>query len=211
MTRVETVVGLAGGTCSGKSLLASRLRRRLGDDRVAVLPFDAYYRDQSHLTPTERSLVNYDHPDALDVDAFLADLEALVSGREIGVPVYDFATHTRSHEVVTLEPRPIVLTEGILLLMFPRVRAMLHAAIFLDVPSEVRLARRIERDGRERGRDPGDVRRQFGETVEPMYAQYVEPYGVHADPVLPSAEPESVEVVCRLITGLGSRRARAAR
>jgi uridine kinase len=211
VTRVETVVGLAGGTCSGKSLLASRLRRRLGDDRVAILPFDAYYRDQSHLTPTERSLVNYDHPDALDVDAFLADLEALVAGREIGIPVYDFATHTRSREVVTLQPRPIVVTEGILLLMFPRVRAMLHAAIFLDVPSDVRLARRIERDGRERGRDPGDVRRQFGETVEPMYAQYVEPCGVHADPVLLSAEPESVEVVCRLITGLGSERARAVR
>ncbi len=211
MTRVETVLGLAGGTCSGKSLLASRLRRRLGDDRVAVLPFDAYYRDQSHLTPTERSLVNYDHPDALDVDAFLTDLEALAAGREIGIPVYDFATHTRSREVVALEPRPIVVTEGILLLMFPRVRELLHAAIFLDVPSEVRLARRIERDGSERGRDPGDVRRQFGETVEPMYTRYVEPTGVHADPVLPSAEPESVEIVCRLITHLGSERARAAR
>jgi uridine kinase len=211
VTRVETVVGLAGGTCSGKSLLASRLCRRLGDDRVAVLPFDAYYRDQSHLTPTERSLVNYDHPDALDVDAFLTDLGALAAGREIGIPVYDFATHTRSREVVALEPRPIVVTEGILLLMFPRVRELLHAAIFLDVPSEVRLARRIERDGSERGRDPGDVRRQFGETVEPMYTRYVEPTGVHADPVLPSAEPESVEIVCRLITRLGSERAQAAR
>ena len=211
MTRVETVLGLAGGTCSGKSLLATRLRHRLGDDSVAVLPFDAYYRDQSHLSPVERSPVNYDHPDALDVETFLADLEALVAGREIGIPVYDFATHTRSQDVVVLEPRPVVVTEGILLLMFPEVRAVLHAAIFLDVPSDVRLARRIARDGRERGRDPGDVRRQFGETVEPMYDRFVEPSAAHADPVLASAEPESVEAVCRLIDRLGSDRTGSAR
>lgn len=204
MTRVETVVGLAGGTCSGKTLLAHRLRDRLGSDRVAILPFDAYYRDQSHRSPAERRRVNYDHPDALDVEAFLADLETLVSGREIGVPVYDFATHTRSLDVLILEPRPVVITEGILLLLFPEIRAVLHAAIFLDVPSEVRLERRIERDGRERGRDPGDVRRQFGETVEPMYTRFVEPTGRYADPVLVSAEPESVEAVCGLIDRLGA-------
>lgn len=210
MTCVETVLGLAGGTCSGKTLLARRVVDRLGDDRVAVLPFDAYYRDQSHLTPVDRSLVNYDHPDALDVDAFLADLEDLVAGRQVGVPIYDFATHTRLREVVFLEPRPILVTEGILLLMFPRIRAMLHAAIFLDVPAEVRLDRRIERDGRERGRNPGDVRRQFGETVQPMYTRFVEPSGAHADPVLSSAEPESVDAVCRLIERLGSDRAGSA-
>ena len=202
MTRVETVVGLAGGTCSGKTLLAHRLRDRLGTDRVAILPFDAYYRDQSHRTPVERSLVNYDHPDALDVEAFLADLEDLTAGRPIGIPVYDFTTHTRTTDVQILEPRPVVLTEGILLLMFPEVRAMLHAAIFLDVPSEVRLARRVDRDGRERGRDPGDVRRQFGETVEPMHRRFVEPSGTHADPVLGSAEPESVDILCGVIAGL---------
>jgi uridine kinase len=207
---VETVVGLAGGTCSGKTLLAHRLRDRLGADSVAILPFDAYYRDQSHRTPVERSLVNYDHPDALDVEAFLTDLEVLTSGKEIGIPVYDFATHTRSMDVQILEPRPVVITEGILLLMFPEVRAMLHAAVFLEVPSDVRLARRIERDRRERGRDPGDVRRQFGETVEPMYRRFVEPSGDHADPVLCSAETESVDSVCGLIAGLERRQAEAA-
>lgn len=211
MTRVETVVGLAGGTCSGKTLLAHRLRDRLGSDRVAILPFDAYYCDQSHRSPAERRLVNYDHPDALDVDAFLADLETLISGKEIGIPVYDFATHTRSRDVHILEPRPVVVTEGILLLMFPDVRAMLHAAIFLEVATEVRLSRRIERDGRERGRDPGDVRRQFGETVEPMYRRFVEPSGEHADPVLRSAEPESVDALCGLIARLEIQQAEAAR
>ena len=211
MTRVETVVGLAGGTCSGKTLLAHRLRDRLGTDRVAILPFDAYYRDQSHRTPVERSLVNYDHPDALDVEAFLADLEDLTAGRPIGIPVYDFTTHTRTTDVQILEPRPVVLTEGILLLMFPEVRAMLHAAIFLDVPSEVRLARRVDRDGRERGRDPGDVRRQFGATVEPMYRRFVEPSGTHADPVLGSAEPESVDILCGVNAGLERGHAEVAR
>lgn len=168
--------GISGGSGAGKTTLTRRLVDRLGPDQVSVVAFDAYYRDQGHLTPADRALVNYDHPDSLDHEMFAADVESLRAGRAVACPVYDFATHTRTSDVVMIEPRPVVIVEGILLLSFPEIAAHLDLAVFIDVPEAVRLERRIRRDVAERGREPDDVRRQFAATVAPMHDQHVEPY-----------------------------------
>ena len=168
--------GISGGSGAGKTTLTRHLVERLGPDQVSVVAFDAYYRDQGHLPPAERALVNYDHPDSLDHEMFAADVEALRSGRPIASPVYDFSTHTRTDDVVMIEPKPVVVVEGILLLSFSEIAAHLDLAVFIDVPEQVRLDRRISRDVAERGREPDDVRRQFAATVAPMHDQYVEPY-----------------------------------
>ena len=168
--------GICGGSGAGKTTLTRHLLERLGPDQVSVVAFDAYYRDQGHLSPPERSLVNYDHPDSLDHERFAADVEALRSGESIASPVYDFATHTRTRDVVMIEARPIVIVEGILLLSFTEIADHLDLAVFIDVPEPIRLERRIRRDVAERGREPDDVRRQFAATVAPMHDTFVEPY-----------------------------------
>lgn len=168
--------GISGGSGAGKTTLTKHLLARLGADQVSVLAFDSYYRDQGHLSPADRALVNYDHPDSLDHQRFAADVAAVRAGETIAAPVYDFATHTRTADVVVIEPRPIVIIEGILLLSFPEIVTSLDLAVFIDVPEPVRLERRIKRDIAERGREPDDVRRQFAATVAPMHDQYVEPY-----------------------------------
>lgn len=168
--------GISGGSGAGKTTLTRHLVERLGADQVSVVAFDAYYRDQGHLAPVDRALVNYDHPDSLDHEMFAADVETLRSGRAVASPVYDFSTHTRTAEVTVIEPKPVVIVEGILLLSFPEIAAHLDLAVFIDVPEQVRLDRRITRDVAERGREPNDVRRQFAATVAPMHDQYVKPY-----------------------------------
>jgi len=173
---VTRTCGISGGSGAGKTTLTKHLLARLGADQVSVLAFDSYYRDQGHLSPADRALVNYDHPDSLDHQRFAADVAAVRAGETIAAPVYDFATHTRTADVVVIEPRPIVIIEGILLLSFPEIVTSLDLAVFIDVPEPVRLERRIKRDIAERGREPDDVRRQFAATVAPMHDQYVEPY-----------------------------------
>jgi len=173
---VTRTCGICGGSGAGKTTLTRHLLERLGDDQVSVLAFDAYYRDQGHLSPAERALVNYDHPDSLDHERFAADVAAIRSGQTITTPVYDFATHTRTGDVVVVEARPIVIVEGILLLSFPDIADHLDLAVFIDVPEQIRLERRIKRDVAERGREPDDVRRQFAATVAPMHDTFVEPF-----------------------------------
>jgi uridine kinase len=173
--------GISGGSGAGKTTLTRHLLERLGQSEVSVLAFDAYYRDQGHLSPADRSLVNYDHPDSLDHDLFAAHVDALRNGSDIEAPVYDFATHTRTSEVQRIEARNVVIVEGILLLSFEAIADGLDVAVFIDVPEGVRLERRILRDVRERGRVPDDVRRQFAETVAPMHDTFVEPYRHLAD------------------------------
>ena len=173
---VTTTCGISGGSGAGKTTLTNHLLDRLGHDQVSVLAFDSYYRDQGHLPPADRALVNYDHPDSLDHERFASDVAAVRAGETIAAPVYDFTTHTRTTDVVVIEPRPVVIVEGILLLSFPEIAASLDLAVFIDVPEPVRLERRITRDTAERGRRPADVRRQFAATVAPMHDEYVEPY-----------------------------------
>lgn len=195
--------GISGGSGAGKTTLTRQLVERLGTEQVSVLAFDAYYRDQGHLSPADRALVNYDHPDSLDHERFAADVEAVRSGRDIACPVYDFATHTRTTDVVIVEARPVVIVEGILLLSFDEIATHLDLTVFIDVPEEVRLERRIKRDTAERGREPDDIRRQFAATVAPMHDQYVEPYRHLAQRTVELHEdygPVADELIDRLIT-----------
>ena len=168
------MIGVAGGSQAGKTTLARGLSDRLGAD-VSVLGFDEYYHDLVHLTPDERALVNYDHPDSLDVDLLVSHLDGLLAGRPAEVPVYDFITHTRTGTTRRVDPRPVIVVDGILVLAFPVIRERLDVSVFVEAPPEVRLARRLDRDVRERGRTPEGVRTQFAATVAPMHDAFVSP------------------------------------
>ena len=168
------MIGVVGGSGAGKTTLVWGLADRLGAD-VSVLWFDEYYHDLVHLTPDERALVNYDHPDSLDVDLLVSHLDGLLAGRPAEVPVYDFTTHTRTGTTRRVEPRPVIVVDGILVLAFPVIRERLDVSVFVEAPAEVRLARRLDRDVRERGRTPESVRTQFAATVAPMHDAFVSP------------------------------------
>lgn len=175
------VFGICGGSGAGKTTLSRGLVERLGRAETSVLAFDAYYRDLSHLPFAERRRRNYDHPDSLDSELFLEHLDALKRGVDVDVPVYDFSTHTLSGRFERVAAAPVLLVEGILLLAFEEVAARLDYSVFLDVPEDVRLQRRIHRDMTERGRPEDHVRRQFAATVAPMHDAYVEPSRYRAD------------------------------
>ncbi len=199
---VTKTVGICGGSGAGKTTLTRHILNHLGPEQVSVIAFDSYYRDQGHLTVEQRRVVNYDHPDSLDHDRFVADVESLRSGRHVSVPVYDFNTHTRTEQVVVVEPRPVVIVEGILLLSFEQIAERLDLAVYIDVPEDVRLERRIKRDVAERGREPDDVRRQFAATVAPMHNQFVEPFRHRAHRTVELHEeyqPVAEEVVSRVL------------
>ncbi len=168
------MIGVVGGSGAGKTTLVWGLTDRLGAD-VSVLWFDEYYHDLVHLTPDERALVNYDHPDSLDVDLLVSHLDGLLAGRPAEVPVYDFTTHTRTGTTRRVDPRPVIVVDGILVLAFPVIRERLDVSVFVEAPAEVRLARRLDRDVRERGRTPESVRTQFAATVAPMHDAFVSP------------------------------------
>jgi len=174
------VLGLAGGSGAGKTTLVDGLTSRLGGD-ASVLWFDEYYHDLAHLPPEQRAVVNFDHPDSLDEVLLVEHLDGLLAGRPVDVPVYDFATHTRTGRTRRVDPRPVVVVDGILVLAVPAVRERLDLAVFVDAPVEVRLARRMDRDVRERGRTVASVRAQFEATVAPMHDAFVGPSAEHAD------------------------------
>lgn len=178
---MSMVIGVCGGSGSGKTTLARRLADALGPDRTTSLSFDSYYRELSHLTEAERAQVNFDHPDSLDVHLLVDQLDALRRGEAIGVPVYDFTTHTRSGEIELVEPTEFIVIEGILLFSSEPVRDRLDQLIFRDCPADVRFQRRLERDVLERDRTPESVAEQWAATVEPMHQVFVQPYARYAD------------------------------
>ncbi len=149
------------------------------------MAFDTYYRDHGHLSPADRAVVNYDHPDSLDSELFLTHLDALKNGRPVDAPVYDFASHTRSGRVVRLDPRPIVVVEGILLFAFPAVADTFALRVFRDCAEDLRFRRRVRRDVAERGRTPESVSAQFAATVKPMHDRFVQPAMDDAELVIP--------------------------
>ena len=177
------MVGVVGGSGAGKTTLVRGLVDRLGSD-ASVLWFDEYYHDLVHLDPAERAVVNFDHPDSLDVDLLVAHLTTLLAGRPAEVPVYDFSTHTRTGGTRRVEPGPVVVVDGILVLAFPAIRERLDVSVFVEAPAEVRLTRRLDRDVRERRRTPESVRAQFAATVAPMHEAFVSPCRAFADLVL---------------------------
>lgn len=186
------VIGLAGGTGSGKTTVADALVRTAGPERVALLPQDAYYRAQPHVSFEARARTNYDEPGAFDFALLLAHVEALVRGEAIERPVYDFARHDRSQQTLCMASAPIVIIEGILVLHDPALRARLSLKVFVDAPADERFIRRLERDVRERGRTPDSVIEQYRRTVKPMHDLFVEPSKGHADLIVPEGGANTV-------------------
>ena len=186
MTRTQPlVIGIAGGSGSGKTTVAQALMERVGPEHVAFLPHDAYYRDFSHLPPEKRAQVNYDHPDSLETPLLVEHIRRLREGRVIERPVYDFTRHARRAETVRVEPRPIILVEGILILAEPELRHQLDIKIYVDTDADLRFIRRLLRDVEERGRTVESVIRQYLTTVRPMHLEFVEPSKRYADIIIP--------------------------
>ena len=179
------VVGIAGGTGSGKTTVAERLAAAMPPGRCVTIDHDAYYRDQSHLPPAARADVNYDHPSALDSALFAEHLSELRAGRAVEVPIYDFATHTRRTQTRSVAPASVIIVEGILVFADAALREQMDIRIFVDTDADIRLMRRIRRDLEERGRTFQSVRDQYYATVRPMHIEHVEPSKRWADLILP--------------------------
>jgi uridine kinase len=179
------VVGIAGGTGSGKTTVAERLAGAMPAGRCVTIDHDAYYRDQGHLPPAARADVNYDHPSALDSGLFAEHLRELRAGRAVEVPIYDFATHTRRTQTRPVAPASVIIVEGILVFAEPALREQMDIRIFVDTDPDIRLMRRIRRDLEERGRTFQSVRDQYYATVRPMHIEHVEPSKRWADLILP--------------------------
>ena len=169
------VLGVAGGSGSGKSTVAREILHAVGPGRITFLAQDNYYKDVAWHTDAHLLAHNFDHPDALDNELFLQHLAALKEGRGVALPVYDFVRHRRTGETRHIEPRPVILVEGILLFADARLRRLLDFKVFVDTDPDVRLVRRIQRDMTERGRSVADILRQYMETVRPMHLEFVEP------------------------------------
>ncbi|HEX2201818.1 MAG TPA: uridine kinase [Longimicrobium sp.] len=202
------LIGIAGGSGSGKTTVARRIYESLHLDSAVFLDYDAYYRELGHLPLEERRLVNFDHPDSLDNELFIAHLEALIAGRAIDKPLYDFAAHTRAPESVRVEPRDVILVDGILLFAEPRLRDMFDLKIFVDTEADVRFIRRLRRDVERRGRTLESVVEQYLATVRPMHFEFVEPTKRYADIILPRGGNNlpGIEVIAaRIRERLGSR------
>ena len=183
---METVlIGIAGGSGSGKSTFTNRLKDEFGD-QIAVLYHDNYYKRQDELSFEERKKVNYDHPDSLETDLLLKHLRQLKKGIAIDCPVYDYSLHNRSDRVLHVEPRRIIIIEGILLLADPRIRDLIDIKIYVEAEADERICRRIIRDVKERGRDIDNVVSQYLTTVKPMHYLYVEPTRSTADIIINS-------------------------
>lgn len=178
-------IAVAGGSGAGKSTVARVIRERIGADHIAYLPHDAYYRDLSDLPHEQRLQINFDHPDSLDNDLFIEHLRQLQRYEAVPMPVYDFATHSRTGHVQMVTPHRIVLVEGILLFAEPKLRDLFDVRIFVETDDDVRFIRRLERDIRERGRTIESVIHQWMHTVRPMHLEFVEPSKRYAHVIVP--------------------------
>ncbi len=179
------VIGIAGGTGSGKTTVAQVILQRVGAHHVTLLPQDAYYKDLSDLPPAQRALMNFDHPDALEMDLMVEHLRKLRNWEPIDMPVYDFTTHTRKPETRRVEPSPVIVVEGILVLADPRLRDLMDVKLYVDTDADVRFIRRLKRDIAERGRTMESVIQQYLTTVRPMHLEFVEPTKRYADVIIP--------------------------
>lgn len=185
MLERPVIVGVAGGSGSGKTTVSRAILERVGAERIAYIQHDSYYRDMSHLPPQERARINYDHPDSLETALLVAHLRMLQAGQPVEVPIYDFTTHARLPETRRVEPRPVILVEGILVFAEPDLRALFDVKIFVDTDADIRFIRRLERDTRERGRSMQSVIEQYLTTVRPMHEEFVEPSKRYADIIIP--------------------------
>jgi len=183
--RKTIIIGVAGGTASGKTTVAEAILKRVGHNRIAFIQQDWYYRDLSHLPLEERRKMNFDHPDALETHLLIHHLQELLAGRPIDAPVYDFATYVRLPRTRRINPRPVILVEGILIFADRALREMMDVKIYVDTDADIRFIRRLKRDITERGRSVDSVIAQYMETVRPMHLEFVEPSKRYADIIIP--------------------------
>ena len=179
------VIGIAGGSGSGKSTVARRIAESLRAASVAFLDMDAYYRNFAHLPLDERRRINWDHPDAFDLDLLVSQVTSLVAGEAIEKPVYDFVSHVRSERTERIDPATVIVLDGILLFVDERVRGLCDVKVFVEADADERLIRRIRRDMRHRGRALDEILEQYLSTVQPMHLQFVEPSKRYADVIIP--------------------------
>lgn len=179
------VIGVAGGSGSGKTTVANVILQRVGSHRIAYLPHDAYYRDLSSLPPNQRAQVNFDHPDSLETELLVEHVRALKAWQAVELPVYDFTRHARTEQTVRVEPQRVILVEGILIFAEPMLRQLFDVKIFVDTDADIRFIRRLQRDIAERGRTAETVVRQYLTTVRPMHLEFVEPSKRYADVIIP--------------------------
>jgi uridine kinase len=190
------VIGVAGGSGSGKSTVTREVLASIGPEMVSVVMQDDYYLDQSHLSPEDRRKTNYDHPHAFDWPLMVQHVRALRSGETIEMPVYDFAADNRSSKTITVKPAPVIVIEGLFALFDAELRKMMSLKIFVDTAPDVRFIRRLQRDMAERARSAESVIAQYMETVRPMHKQFIEPTKRHADVILPhGANGPAVDII----------------
>jgi len=179
------LVGIAGGTGSGKTTLANTLIDTLEEENTIFIPHDNYYKDRSHLPFSERKDVNYDHPDAFETNLLVSHLKKLQAGNTINMPQYDYSTHTRKDKTIKISPKPVIIVEGILVLADEKLRNLFDIKLFVDTDSDIRILRRLKRDINDRNRTFQSVYDQYLTTVKPMHEAFVEPSKSHADIIIP--------------------------
>jgi uridine kinase len=190
----SVIIGIAGGTGSGKTTVARSIYDRVGKDRIEWISHDSYYRNFEGLSPEERHHINFDHPDSLETELLARHLDVLVKGSAVEVPIYDFTTHSRKPETVRVEPRKVVIVEGILVLAEPELRKRIDIKLFVDTPPDIRFMRRLVRDNKSRGRSMESVIEQYMTTVRPMHEEFVEPSKRYADLIIPEGGENLVAI-----------------
>ena len=198
------IIGVAGGTGSGKTTVANRILERVGTENIAYIPHDAYYIDMGHLPEQERANTNFDHPNSLETSLLVEHLKQLRAGESVDIPVYDFTTHTRTSKTLHIDPAPIVLVEGILIFAEPELRVLCDVKLYIDTDADIRFIRRLRRDVQERGRTVESVIEQYLRTVRPMHLEFVEPSKRNADVIIPEGgfNEVAIEMVASRIRGL---------
>ena len=194
MDKYAILIGIAGGTGSGKTSIAKAIASDFGKSEVALIEQDAYYRDLSNLTMEKRSVVNFDHPDAVDFDFMKEQLSELLKGNKVNIPIYDFATHTRKNETQSVERHRIIILECILTLFHQEIRDMMDIKIYVETADDIRIIRLLKRDIEKRERTFTSVIKQYYNTVRPMHIQFVEPTKKYADIIIPEGGQNKVAV-----------------
>jgi len=179
------VIGIAGGSGSGKTTVAQEILQRVGPDRIAFIQHDSYYKDLTGLPPAQRVEVNFDHPNSLETELLISHIEQLKEGHSIEVPIYDFSTHSRTEKAFSVNPRGVIIVEGILIFVDVTLRSLFDVKLFVDTDADIRFIRRLERDITERGRTTESVIKQYQATVRPMHLEFVEPSKRYADVIIP--------------------------